>query len=215
MSELTAAEVQAQQGTRLSETPPWMSYADELTEKLPAQLEAEVNEYAEHRYADDNTSSQNKEELHRQRELNEGLAKEYQWLHPGEYKDEGPRIGRVIHSDEFLGDLRRCIGNSCWYAQHPQPRKLTLLYDREDGQGPQVMCWVQAGYMPEFSFMNFDQYGVPLDEKRRGWRTPLLQLILKGIVSEETANKVFGRASGPASERYNRMLYEWRNRHEE
>lgn len=204
------------QGTRLDETPPWMSYNDELNEKLDPQLEAEIEEYSKRRYADGETSSQTQEELHRQQELSEGVAKEYQWLHPNEYKEEGPRIGKVMTDEEFLTKVKRCAkGTRFWYSDHPQPRKLSLYYIRDGMASHDLACWVQGGYMPEYSFMRFDEHGVPMDEKRRGWRTCLLQMIIKGIVSEERAHKEFGHAHGPASERYNRTLYGWRNQHTE
>jgi hypothetical protein len=36
-------------------------------------------------------------------------------------------------------------------------------------------------------------------------------MILKGILKEEDAVRVFGKAVGPASERFNSTLYEIRN----
>lgn len=201
------------QGTRLSETAPWESYGAELDTPMSSQVAEGVAEYTKHRYAD-NPSNETKEELHRQREINDELSKEYQWLHPAEYADEGPRIGTVIHAHELLNRLRkigRVAGIRFFYRDHPQPDKITLLYKR-DGEPLQVACWVQNGLMPEYSFMRFDEHGVPLNEKRRGWRTCLLQMIMKGLISERDANKEFGVACGPASTRYLRTLFEFRNR---
>lgn len=193
---------------------PWESYNDELTEKLDPKLEAEVAAYAQRRH--DSSSAQNKEELHRQQELNNSIAKQYQWISPSEYQDEGPRVGRVMGYDQFIGTLREKCGVKCWYRQHPHADKLTLVYSDPDGMTqPQVGCWAQNGMMPEFSFVRFDEHGVPVDEKRRGWRTCLLQLILKGVVSEAVAHKAFGPARGPAAERYNQILYDWRNKRTE
>lgn len=214
MEQPTMQEIMARQGTRLNEKAPWETYAAEMDEKLSPELEAAVAEYAQRRYDEDQTSSQNKEELCRQREINEEIAKEYQWVHPQEYADEGPRIGRVMTHAEFLNALRQhCREYSWYYRQHPQPGKVTLVYSDAFGSTEaQVACWAQFGYMPEYSIMRFDEHDIPLDERRRGWRTCLLQLILKGLITEETATEVFGPARGPASERFNSMLYEWRNR---
>jgi hypothetical protein len=65
--------------------------------------------------------------------------------------------------------------------------------------------------MAEYSIMRFDEHHVPLDERMRGWRTCLMQLYLKEILSEETINRVFGAAEGPVSDRYNSLFYEVRN----
>lgn len=199
------------QGTRLSEKAPWQTYESEMTEVLDPTLAKEVEEYSKNRH--ERTSSQNEEELARQKEYSDGVAKEYQWLTPEEYEYIEPRIGRPMTHDNFIGKLRGGCNVRCWYVQHPHPDKLTLLFSNAAGtQTPEVACWVQAGWMPEYSMMRFDDHGVPLNERRRGWRTPLLQLILKGIVSEAKAVEVFGQAQGPASERYLSTLYEFRNR---
>ena len=67
--------------------------------------------------------------------------------------------------------------------------------------------------MSELSVVRFDERGTPIDEKRRGWRTAILQCILKGLLTEEQANREFGKPKvTPAFARYNQILYEWRKR---
>jgi len=203
--------VYTEQGTRLDETPPWMTYEKEMHESLSKELEEEIAEYAKHRYDPAQSSNQAKEELHKQREINQEIAKEYQWLTPEEYEDIEQRIGRVMHSSVFINLLSKA-NIECWYVQHPQPQKATLLTINKVGDR-EVACWVQQGFMVELSIMNFDDKGVPLDERRRGWRTCLLQLILKGIISEDKANEVFGKPKQTkAFDRYNSTLYEFRKR---
>jgi hypothetical protein len=207
--EPSAEEVRRQQGTRLSERAPWETYAEEMDEKLDPKLAEAVAEYAEKRH-DAPSSNQNKEALAEQQELSAEAAKQYQWLTPEEYEDLGPRIGRVMSHAEFITKLRDA-GVECWYVQHVHTDKAVLLVSQK-GADREVGCWVQIGLMPELSIMNFDDHGVPLAERRRGWRTALLQLILKGILSEETANKVFGTPrEHPAFHRYNQTLQAYRN----
>jgi hypothetical protein len=209
------AEQLTGQGTRTSETPPWESYDTELDSKMSPALQREVDAYSRRKHA--KTSTQNEEELCRQREWNAGVAKEYQWLTPEEYRDEEPRIGRVMSHAEFIDKLRAGgplgaansdgCGVRCWYRDHTHADKVTLWYGDVWGRmEPAIGCWAQYGYMPEFSFVRFDEHGVPLNERRRGWRTCLLQLILKGVVSESLAHQVFGEARGPAATRYLTIL---------
>ena len=201
----------AGQGTRLSESAPWESYGAEMEAKMSEEMAVLVAEYAERAYEADATSNQNKEELHRQQEDNDELAKQYQWLKEEEYEDIEQRIGRVMHSSVFISKLRE-IGVSCWYTEHPQPRKITLLVAPNSQTPPELGCWAQQGFMPELSIMRFDDHGVPLDERRRGWRTCLLQLILKGFVTEQAANEVFGNPKQTdAFDRYNSTLQAFRN----
>lgn len=183
------------------EKAPWEDYGQELVGKDDAAMEAAVERYAQNRY--ETASEETKEELARRKEENNLIAREYQWVHPSEYADRGPRIGKILHSSKLITILRE-MGLKCWYRQHPEPQKLTLLV-LERGKR-QVGCWLQGGYQTEFSIMNFDEHGVPLQEAYRGWRTVLMQLSLKGLISERQINKVFGPARGPASTRYNKFM---------
>jgi len=198
------------QGTRLSEKAPWETYASELDLRMSPELEAAVDEYAERRYEDGESSNQNKEELHRQRENNQEIAKEYQWLSEEEYKDHGPRIGKLMSHADLITKLRKA-GIRCHYRQHLHDDKATLYVIHQGEE--KFAAWVQInGLMPEYEFVNFDERGVVVNTRRRGWRTVLLQMILKGFITEELAQKVFGPAQGPASNRYNATLYAIRNR---
>jgi len=207
-SKLTPEEIKAMQGTRLSEAAPWETYGKELENDDPALLDA-IAEYASH-VSDAEGSSQSKEELFRLRESNAETAKEYQWLTPEEYARDGDRIGRIMHSNAFIIYLRQ-VGVKCWYRAHPQAGKVTLVIQREDLPA-EVGCWVQQGFMPELSIMRFDDHGIPTTEKFRGWRTCLLQLILKGVIKEKVADKTFGKpATTAAFNRYNQTLRCFRN----
>ena len=200
------------QGTRLSDAAPWETYAQEMETQMSPELAAAVAEYAERSY-DAPASNQTKEELHRQKELSDETAKEYQWLKEREYEDVEQRIGRVMHAAVFLNTLRKS-GIHCWYAAHPHPDKCILFVVKNGGmETPENLCWVQMGYMPELSIMRFDEHSIPTNERRRGWRTCLLQLVLKGIITEEKAKKMFGPpGQTDAFARYNSTLCEWRNR---
>ena len=209
----TAQEILASQGTRLNrELAPWDSYESELTgPKMSPELAAQVAEYATKRYADAPVSSQTQEVLAESREINEAIASQYQWLKPGDYADVEARVGRVMTHAEFITKLRQA-GVPCYYREHPHKDKLTLLWQPNGVEELEVACWIQRGQMPELSIMNFDAHGAPLAERRRGWRTPLLQLILKGIITEEKANEVFGKPrNDKAFERYNSTLQAFRN----
>ena len=202
MPDLTPEQIQAMQGTRKSEKAPWETYNDQMTERLDPELEAAIAEFASHD-PHGHTDSQTEEELCRVKEENDNLARDYQWLNPGEYEDEKARIGRIMHSSELIKKLTEECGISARYRPHPQPKRITLLVDTSQGiKGMEVACWVQFGYMPEYSICNFDDHGVVLQEAYRGWRTVLLQLLVKHMIDEETINRVFGEAVGPAARKY-------------
>lgn len=201
---LTPEEMRAHQGTRLREdVAPWETYAAEIGAQEDPALEEAIAEYAS-RVSDAKPTNQTHEELCRLREAADEQAEAYRWVRPEEYRNEGARVGCIMHSNVFIKKLREA-GVKCWYRQHPQPGKITLIVQRTNGLEPEVGCWVQAGFCPELSIMRFDEHGVPTVEKYRGWRTCLLQLILKGIISEEKAVEVFGKA--PVTQEFDR--YNW------
>lgn len=206
---LTPEEIKRSQGTRLNdEVAPWESYGKQLEQDDPALLAA-IEEYAS-RVSDAEASSQTKEELCRLKEGADEQAEAYRWIRPEEYKNEGARIGRIMHSSVFIKMLRDA-GVKCWYRTHPQPGKLTLIIQRGELDA-EVGCWVQLGFAPELSIFRFDDHGVPTTEKFRGWRTGLLQLILKGAITQEKAEEVFGVPPvTPEFHRYNWTLQQFRN----
>ena len=185
------------------------TYDEELTPEQDDALIQAMAEYAQN-VSDAEGSSQTKDELARLKQGSDEQAREYQWVTPEEYKNEGDRIGNIMHHVIFINKLRSA-GVKCWYREHPQPGKITLIVQR--GELPaEVGCWCQAGFAPELSIMRFDEHGVPLAEKYRGWRTPLLQLILKGVITQKKAEEVFGKAPvTPAFHRYNATLQQFRN----
>ena len=196
----TAQEIQKTQGTRLQAESPWDSYDSEMGPKMSPELAAQVADYATKHHPDAKPSNQSQEILAEQKEINDGLARQYQWLKPEEYEDFGARIGKVMSHAEFISKLNKA-GLSCHYRQHPHPDKAVLFVSKTGLSEPEMACWVQIGLMPELSIMNFDDHGAPLAERRRGWRTCLLQILLKGLITEEKANKVFGRPRQDAASR--------------
>jgi hypothetical protein len=205
---LTPEEIAKHQGTRFKNDAPWESYGRELEQDDPALLEA-IAEYAG-RVSDAKPSSEALDTLAERKEFNDKTAQEYQFVTPEEYADAGARIGRVMHSASFINFLRKA-GVKCWYRTHPQAGKMTLVVQRGDLPA-EVGCWTQTGFMPELTIMRFDEHGVPTTEKFRGWRTCLLQLILKGVITEKKADEIFGKpATTEAFHRYNATLQTFRN----
>jgi len=209
-SNMTPEQIKKAQGTRNNEDAPWENYM--VDENLSPEMEAAVAAYAENVHND--SSNQTKEELCRWKDGNDAVAKEYQFVEPDEYNNADERMGRILHSSEFINILRDKMGLKCWYRTHPHADKITLLVQRGFGtQEAEIACWVQNGFMPELSIMRFDEHGVPLNESHRGYRTCLLQMLLKGMITEKQIIKGFGPAKmTPAWGRYNTTVHSWRNR---
>lgn len=67
---------------------------------------------------------------------------------------------------------------------------------------------LQVPLGPEWSVMRFDEYGVVTNEKYHGWRTALLSLITKGVITKDEAHRAFGKPKGEASGFYRQQLFE-------
>lgn len=200
-------------GTHTSSANPWESYGSEMDTKMSKELEQAVAEYGERCYEAGTASNESKEQLAYQKEMSDEVAKEHQWLKPEEYEDFEARIGRVMSHTELISKLRGA-GVQCHYRQHVHADKAVLYVQppRAPGADYEKSCWVQIGQMPELSIMNFDDHGAPLAERRRGWRTCILQLILGGFITEEKADKTFGKPKQSFQfDRYNATLQAFRN----
>ncbi len=81
-----------------------------------------------------------------------------------------------------------------------------------DGRDFAAIGYINRGVLPEFSIFAFGKMGERDHEIKRGWRTILLRCIQLGMLSEELAEKKFGKVEGPAGEQYRRQLFGVRNR---
>ena len=67
--------------------------------------------------------------------------------------------------------------------------------------------------MYEWSVLKLNDRNLPIGEDFRGWRTVLIQLIEKDILTEYQAHEIFGHPSGSkVFSRYHQSLWEVRNR---
>lgn len=195
-------------GTSGKTRAPWETYEEEVLGKDSAEMEKAVEEYSKNRH--EKSSSQNLEELARWKEGNAEIAKEYQWVKPDEYLDEAARVGRVMSHEEFIRTLRNKLHLKCFYREMNHPQKIALWAMRREGDAPESVGWVKRGLTTELSIMRFDDHGVPVDEKFRGWRSVLMNLVMRGFLKEHDVRKIFGRAKGPCSEKYNSFMQQFR-----
>jgi len=144
-------------------------------------------------------------------EENRWSVRQFRWALQEELLESPERIGHILSERELFQKLSELvpIKPNDWSA-----RGLRGVSALKNGQW-QYVCAVQCGYMPEFSVMRFDDHGLPVNEKYRGWRTVLLRFVMQGFCTEQEAHRVFGApADTPASRRYRHQLYLYRNRKE-
>lgn len=115
--------------------------------------------------------------------------------------DGGPRIW--LNSFSRVGR----IGVNAWL----KPKPGTKAWDKHLYIAETVTT-LQYPWSYEWSVMRFDEYNVPTAEKFRGWRTTLLNMIIKGVLTEEQAHRAFPLHICAASTFYRKQLYNFRNR---
>ena len=138
-----------------------------------------------------------------------GKMPDSEWMKRNEFQ----RKGKVLHHVTFLKKLREA-GVQCWYNAEPFQGLIGLRAIRKGYEqlGIQYICAVKLGYTTEYDLFHYDRYGVELNRKFVGWRSVLLQLVSKGILTEEKAHKIFGKPHlSDASLLYRRSLFQMRS----
>ena len=161
----------------------------------------------EKRSQDAKPSAEVQELTAEQREANLESARRYKFDRQQEVTSYVP--GRMLTSRQFLRMLRQ-INPAFEYNDYVAVglRGLNLVINGE----LTYLTSVQDGMMLEWSQLREDDHGVGTNEKYRGWRTVLMNLIQADIVTEEQVHLVFGKPAGPRADRWFRNLYMKRNK---
>ena len=202
-------------GTEKSSVNPWESYDREMdvTRHWTAAEKKAVEEYSKKRW--DKPNSAGLEEVMRQNELSTESVKEYRFFRQFEdgLTDEKARQGELMFCLDFIERLNKILPA---YLSGKVIKGLSGLYvympDVKGGHWHYV-CGVQASMMNEYSVIRLDSHNLPINEKKRGWRTVLLRLIQGSFITEDEAENEFGEPiSGWVSRRYREQCYWFRNR---
>lgn len=122
--------------------------------------------------------------------------------------------GQLIHIGDFLTKLQT-IRPDAFLAVNSYVGLRGLGFVGADGpfySGTSLMdVDGNAGMMPEWSKLRIDAHGLPTKEAYRGWRTCLLTLISRGILTEAQCDDLFGKPSGPRASTWYRQLFIMRN----
>ena len=124
--------------------------------------------------------------------------------------------GRVDHkTGERIKERReRCEGRLWLHDFANQGRIGISAWVKENGQRVrQCVTHLQYPWSQEWSLLFFNEYDVPAGERRRGWRTAMLELILKGVLTEDEVNRAFGPVPlNGVSQLYRERLFYYRKR---
>jgi hypothetical protein len=164
---------------------------------------------------------------HRDKERSDAQVADYRMEGQDLLTDRKARLIHTMHSRDFLRKLRD-NGVQCFTYQVPPgpdtPKEMLntvglwaevptekAIGHEYKGHRHQYICYMDIPYMHEWSLLRLDAHNLPIGEAHRGWRTVLSQLILKKVLTETEAHRIFGAPNGRQSLRYRRTLYEFRN----
>lgn len=156
------------------------------------------------------------EHTHRLKEMNYSshAVRKQRWENQEDYEDDEARQGKWMHSGELICRIKKLVpniyirdgnfeGDLAVYKIYPSPR--------ENGLDFEYMFYIPTGWLPENSLIEFDDRDVPVREKQRGWRTPLLRLIKAKMLTEEDCREEFGDPTPGANVVWDRELCKYRN----
>lgn len=152
-----------------------------------------------------------KEYIAGQKEDSDAMVAQYRLENQDVLAHAPSRKINAIGTRDFIEKLR-ANDVKCFTIQNTPgvPQVGLWAIRKSDGKAIYVAyCQIPAMY--EWSVLRLDEHGLGAGEEYRGWRTVLCQLILKGIIDEQKAHKIFGPPSGPASVVYRKTLYSFRN----
>lgn len=150
--------------------------------------------------------SQHVEAAQAAREDNLERVRKFKFDRQQEVTDYVP--GQVMHMDVFLKKLQT-LNPTFFYNDFSALGMRGLGYVKN---GVAVgLTSVQEGISIEWSQLRTDQYQIGTSEKFRGWRTVLMNLIDKEILTQEQVHSAFGKPTGPRAKRWFRRLWIIRN----
>ena len=176
------------------------------------------------------TSEEKMEKAQILHEMNERVARKNCWDGQGRWigkEAEEMRMVNILTWKQWLQRLEHVIGEGrIFINRYAVAGRCAVLvpnsaYNRNliislggesEKDAPYLPVATIQPVSPEWMVMRFSEYGEPTCPKYLGWRTALLCLIDKKIITEKEAHTAFPLTLGPASEWYRQQLFEMRSR---
>lgn len=146
-----------------------------------------------------------------EKEISDNLVKDYKMEDQELLTDTAPRMVNIMMARDFVKKLRD-NGVKCFTVDNGLAQTVALWAKPPYTDEMKYVTYLQIPCMYEWSILRLDKHNLPNGEDYRGWRTVVSQLILKEILTEQEAHRIFGRPTdGVVSRRYRRTLHDFRN----
>jgi hypothetical protein len=151
-----------------------------------------------------------KESFQEEKEISDSLVAQYRMDDQELLTDQNPRMINILTTIEFYKRLKN-NGVRCFTVDNGMAGTVALWAIPKFTNEAKYIAFLQVPCMYEWSVLRLDRHGLPNGEDYRGWRTVLCQLILKDVLTEEEAHRIYGKPLGAVSRRYQSTLYNFRN----
>lgn len=154
------------------------------------------------------------EEFAAHREQSDQMAEQYRFEDQVDLTNKVARKVNPMSTLAFINKLRQ-NDIKCFIIDNGYPPSTVALWCLPPKQAMKAryICYMQVPAMYEWSVLKLNERQIPIGEDFRGWRTVLIQLIEKEILTEYQAHQIFGYPSGSkVFSRYHQSLWEIRNR---
>jgi hypothetical protein len=148
------------------------------------------------------------------KQVSDTMASRYAMEDQDDLTNRPARMVNPMSTRDFVAKLR-AYGVKCFTVDNQFPPGTVALWclPPKQNQRARYICYLQIPAMYEWSVLRLDRHNMPVGEAFRGWRTVLVQLVEKEIMTEYEIHKVFGNPStGPVFNRYQQSLWEARNK---
>ena len=147
-----------------------------------------------------------------EKEISDEMGEAYHVEDQADLVNEPARKINPMSTDAFVAKLRS-NGIKCFTVYNGLKGTVGLwCIPPKQIARARYVCYLQIPAMYEWSVLRLDRHNIPNGEKFRGWRTAVMELMKKEILTEYQAHKIFGHPSGNKTfRRYQRSLWELRN----
>lgn len=153
-----------------------------------------------------------KESFQAAKEESDSQVASYRMANQEILMNERARKVNAIGTRDFIQKLRQ-NGVKCFTVDNNWRQTVALWAVRPSTGKLQYVCYLQCPAQYEWSLLKVDRHGLPAGESYRGWRTVLVQMITKGILSETRAHQLFGKPTdSEVSLIYRESLFYIRNK---
>jgi len=140
----------------------------------------------------------------------EPLLDTYRLSDHASFRDFERRKGEVIHSSVFIHRLTQLEPMLIVQQQINYPDDWGLYLQR--GNRLIFVSQVSKGWLTEWSWTTVDDHNLP-ETPHWGWRTVLVRLMAKGVLTWEQVVKEFGHSQNANSDRWFQFTEPFRNHH--